>query len=102
MRAPSRADLLDEIRRLKAENERLTRLVKTQRPELEQLRSIEVALRDYLLNGAESLKRLHGHVKTLLPSDDADLPSMMELFGILSNSKERVDHALQREPDGTR
>ena len=44
--APTIDDLLSECRRLRAENTRLLRLVKSQRPELRALRNIEVRLRD--------------------------------------------------------
>lgn len=94
MKKPSVADCLDEIRRLRAENERLKRLVQTQRPELPRLRNIEVALRDYLMNGADTLKRLHGEVRELLGTNGDDLPGFAEMAGMLSVGAHRVDHAV--------
>jgi hypothetical protein len=88
---PTLQDALDEVRRLKAENARLGRLVKTQRPELARLRRIEVGLRDYLNNGARRLEALHVDLLALLPAGDDDLPSVEEVSGILGEGKFRVD-----------
>lgn len=96
MKEPTKKELLDELRRLTAENERLTRLVATQRPELQQLREVEVGLRGYLQNGALELLRVYGLCVELLPTPHDDLPSLAELLGILSDGKERVDAALSR------
>jgi hypothetical protein len=93
MEPPTRQDLMDEVVRLTAENERLNRLVKSQRPELEALRNIEVRLRDYLDNGARSVAEVHQAVQSLLPGYD-DLPKFAELLGILSDGKDRVDAAI--------
>lgn len=103
MRPPSRRDLLDEVRRLTAENERLTRLVATQRPELESLRRIEVGLRDYLDNGAKAIEELHEACVALLPEGDTDLTTFDELLGCMSDGRDRVEAALQTvEPFGKR
>lgn len=95
MKKPSVAECLDEVRRLRLRNERLARLVTTKRPELQQLRNIETALRDYLVNGAETLKRLHAEVCALLGTNDDDLPGLMEMAGILSDGRDRVLRALE-------
>lgn len=70
--------------RLEAANERLERLVKSQRPELSQLRDVECGLRAYLQNGAKQLERTHALVQSLLPPNDDDLPTFGELRGIMS------------------
>lgn len=98
MRGPSVKDCLAEVSRLRAENERLTRLVATQRPELDRLRQIEYGLREYLQNGAESIVRVHALAQSLLPGND-DLPTMAECCGILSDGKDRVDAALDIQGD---
>ncbi len=81
-------DCLDEVQRLKAENERLTRLAMTRRPELTALRDIEVGLRE-----SRKFAELHAKAVEMLQGND-DLPSLMEMRGILSDGKERVDAAL--------
>ncbi len=81
MKEPTQKDLLNELGRLKA------------------LRDIEVGLRDYLQylqNGALELLRVYGLCVELLPTPNDDLRSLAELRGILSDSKERVDAALDR------
>lgn len=82
-------DCLTEIRRLRAENDRLRRLVRTQRPELEPLRDLATMLGDYLNNGAQAIERAYEQAKALLPGHD-DLPSTKEVAGILSDSHQRV------------
>jgi hypothetical protein len=78
--------LTHDLRRLEAENARLIRLVKTQRPELGALRRIESELRGYLFNGAKTLERLHEDLTALLPSNDDDLPSIEEVAGLFRGS----------------
>lgn len=78
------ATLRAERDRLEAANERLERLVKSQRPELSQLRDVECGLRAYLQNGAKQLERTHALVQSLLPPNDDDLPTFGELRGIMS------------------
>ena len=91
MKKPSVNDCLDEIRRLRAENERLTRLVKTKRPELSALREVAVAIRDW----ADSVPRLSEKVEALLAAtNEDDLPSFDEFLGCLSDGSVRVDAAL--------
>ena len=94
MRRPSVKECLDEVARLKAENERLTRLVQTQRPELEKLRRLVTLVRDVWNNVPRQLEHLHDEASALLPTND-DLPSLMEMRGILSDGKDRVDAALR-------
>lgn len=101
MKEPTKNDLLAELRRLKAENARLTRLVATQRPELKQLRQIEVGLRDFLQNGAGALERVYAECRALLPSTSDDLPTMEEMSGIWSDGKERVDAKLRDDPESS-
>lgn len=92
MKRPSVNECLSEIERLRAENQRLTRLAQSQRPELEALRDIEVGLRDFLLQ-ADRLVALHAAARRLLPGND-DLPGLMELSGICSNGRTRIDAIL--------
>lgn len=99
MKRPSVNECLAEVERLKVENERLNRLVKTQRPELEKLRDVECSLREYILNGAESMKRLHADVCALLGTNGDDLPGFMEMLGILSDGRERVYAAIDELED---
>lgn len=91
---PSVEDCLDEIRRLRAENARLNRLVLTNRPELERLRKAEVMLRDFKLWHQQRLDEAHEIVASLLPNDD-DLHSLAEMRGCLSEGADRVDAALR-------
>lgn len=95
MKRPSVKECLEEVQRLRAENERLQRLVLTKRPEIDQMRRVESELRDYIVNGAETLKRLHSDVCELLGTKDADLPGFLEMAGILSDGRERVHAALE-------
>lgn len=95
MKKPTVREALDEIRRLTAENARLKRLIQTNRPELAQLRAIEVGLRDFILNGADELRRIYDDVYAALGTQSCDdLPSLMEFGGICSNGRERVYAAL--------
>jgi hypothetical protein len=93
VKKPSVKDCLDEIERLRAENKRLKRLAATQRPELAKLREVEVQLRDVLGFNGTRLQSLHEAVKALMGTDD-DLPNLLEMCGILSDGKERVDAAV--------
>jgi hypothetical protein len=81
---------------LRAENKRLKRLAATQRPELAKLREVEVQLRDVLGSNGTRLQSLHEAVKALMGTDD-DLPNLLEMCGILSDGKERVDAASSNE-----
>lgn len=96
MREPTKKDLLGEIRRLSAENERLERLVKTQRPELDRLRDVECRLRDMAFNWPMRITELHELAAGLLPANGDDLPSLVELQGIMGKGKERVDAAIAK------
>ena len=97
---PTVADCLDALRRTRAEKDRLKRLVKAKRPELERLRRLVTGLRDYQFNGAEQLRRLTEDAKALLPTDD-DLPSIGELGGIMSDGADRVEIELKRTQPAT-
>lgn len=98
MKRPRVADCLAEVERLKAENERLERLVKTQRPELESLRTVACIVRDLGFNLPSKLEELRVALDGLLPANDDDLPSLREIFGILSDGRERVYAALEPAP----
>lgn len=95
MSAPTNADLLAELCRVRAENARLRRLVTTQRPELKPLREMECALRDYLGGPVSRLRDVHRALVALLPRADDDLPTLDEVRGILSDGKDRVDAAMK-------
>lgn len=94
MKKPSVADCLDEVRRLRAENERLKRLVASQRPELPRLRELATQLRDLGFNLPMKLDELHKEAQALLGGDD-DLPSLEEMYGCLSDGRDRVHAALE-------
>lgn len=100
MRRPSVKDCLDELTRIKAENERLKRLVATQRPELDQLRHVITLVRDMWNNVPRQLEHLNDEASALMVTDD-DLPTFAEIRGILSDGKDRVDAALSALPNGT-
>lgn len=104
MKRPSVNDCLDELRRVKAENERLNRLVQTQRPELDKLRRVEVLIRELaysLASKAAIVGELQGELVALIGTNEDDLPSFDELLGIISDGRDRVDAALSTLPNGT-
>lgn len=104
MRRPSVKDCLDELTRVKAENERLKRLVATQRPELNRLRHVEVHIRDLahsLETKAGIVMELQQELAAMIGTNNDDLPSLMEMRGILSDGKDRVDAALSELSNGT-
>lgn len=94
MKKPSVRECLEDIRRLRAENERLRRVIEQQRPELASLRNIATGLRDYVFNGHMKLRDLYLDVQALLPGND-DLPSLTEMGGIFSAGAHRVDEAIK-------
>lgn len=85
-------DLLNELVRLKAENERLKRLVATQRPELQSLRDLEVALRGHIQQSARDFERMHDAARAMLGGQD-DLPNLKELFGCMGEGAAEVERA---------
>lgn len=101
MNEPTTDDLLNEVRRLKAENARLYRLMQARRPDLDALRDVEVALRDMVsdceLRG-HGIKQMQQQVQALIGTYD-DLPSTEELSGIWGDGKARVEAALTQEPN---
>ena len=97
MRQPTKADLLDEIRRLKAENERLTRLVETQRPELDSLRQLYRHVRDLHRDVPYQLDQAVKMAEAILPANRDDLPSVSEMCGIASKGRKRVNAALENK-----
>lgn len=99
-RKPTVRECLDEIRRLRAENARLNRLVKSQRPELTALRAVACAVRDLAFNLPMQLESLRENARQLLPEGEDDLPSMEEMRGCLSDGRDRVYAALG-EPSST-
>lgn len=101
MKEPTKADLLSELARLKAQNERLDRLVLTKRPELKRLRRVEVSIRNLaqaLEWKAQEVGELHSELRELLGTDNDDLPSLMEMRGIFSGGCARVQAALASAP----
>lgn len=95
---PTVEDCLNEIRRIGAENKRLKRLVQTQRPELEQLRRVISGIHELNNNVPRQLEDLAAEAEAVLGTSNDDLPSLTEMYGIMSDGKERVDAALVPPP----
>lgn len=95
MKRPSVKDCLDEIRRLQAENARLTALVASQRPELPAVRAVALRVRDLLWNLPHQLEGIQEQLRSILPPNDGDLPTMDELRGCLSAGRDRIEAVLQ-------
>lgn len=98
MKKPTVKDCLSEIRRLRAENARLTALVESQRPELPAVRAVAVLVRDLLWNLPHQLESVQEQLRSILPPNDADIPTFDELRGCLSDGRDRVEAALDGDP----
>lgn len=92
---PTEADLLNEIRRLRVENARMRELVKTQRPELENLRTVVSCIRDLRDNLPQQIENMLKVAEPLLQGDH-DLSRAAELSGSWGSGKARVDAAIDR------
>jgi hypothetical protein len=95
MKKPTVTDCLDEIRRLRLQNERLKRLVETNRPELDALRSLVSAVRSIADNLPLQMEHLRKRADAVIGTSD-DLPRFGELSGILGDGKDRVDAAIDK------
>lgn len=94
MKAPTNADLLDEIRRLRSENERLKRQQASGQASRDVIQEIACALRDIAFDfqhKAEYFDQLKVKAYALVPDN---LPTIESLSGILSKGRERVYAAL--------
>lgn len=95
MKEPTKAELLTELRRYRAENERLNRLIQMQRPDRDSIQDVACAVRDLAFEfemKAGYLGELRDKLYALLGPDN--LPSIMEVSGIFGAGRDRVEAAM--------